>query len=509
MFSLQYSSFSKTLFKTTLLIGYRNIELKEHLVQVIQIRLEEAPRPEAGTKSAQKWNRQLSKHEWKLSKQLLDVLKPLQVATVALQSNDTPTISTVIPYVSTIIKDCEDIRDNSEEYAPIIRRVAKSIVVGIKRRFSSVLDNSLYAIATLVDPTTKHYFLRVVPDHAQEIVTKFVLDKIKDSTEVEDTDNSKKTKAVPSNDQPVHSFLDSRWNLCSSANTETASFDLTSYINEPCTQGVSHFMKRQPKALQELYTTICGIPATSSEVERLFSACGLVNSKLRCAMTSENVEKRCLLKKNSKVLSTFNMQSAYPKSTPKITNWTTLLPKFKRSYFPDDNEEEQSKEESELQESLVNSESSGEDEDEIIPPEELQSPGYWHKSSKPKCFWNGVRVFNQQQKDSDNGPVRRSKRKRGDEDDEGEERKRRRTLLPCLVTPKVENRVSIHFTNDCECKKPIVECTCDLWYDGTITSICETNVEGERLFAVYFDCGEEEEHAWKIAGPNIDWAFLK
>lgn len=49
------------------------------------------------------------------------------------------------------------------------------------------------------------------------------------------------------------------------------------------------FVQRQPVALQNLYFAICGIPAATSEVERLFSLCGHINSPRRSSFAPEHL----------------------------------------------------------------------------------------------------------------------------------------------------------------------------------------------------------------------------
>lgn len=288
----------------------RNLELKTEICDIIGYRRHDEPCPES-EKERQKWNRRLSKEEWDLSQELRALLALPHQAVIAFQAQEKPTLSQVAPFVVAIRATCNKIRD-LETKPPVIRKTAMSIASGLKARFSSVLDNPIYSIATLVDPDTKCWFASL-PQHVAQIVKDFVSSKIAVS-------EANRANPTPAN-HPLHGVL------CASVTTNSIPFDLNQYIHSPFVPPVAQFFASQPSVFQELYLSICGIPAASSEIERLFSTCGYVNSKLRCSMKSENVEQRSLLKKNTAVIEEFERREhSYPTSTPKLVDWVISLP---------------------------------------------------------------------------------------------------------------------------------------------------------------------------------------
>lgn len=56
----------------------------------------------------------------------------------------------------------------------------------------------------------------------------------------------------------------------------------------------------------------------------------------------------------------------------------------------------------------------------------------------------------------------------------------------------------------------ILECSCDLWFLGRVTSEAESRTPLESIvFAVRFIDGDEEEIEWEIKGTNNWWATQK
>lgn len=464
--------------------------MRQEICEIIGIREPHEACPDNG-KSAQKWSRRLTVQEWQISEELLKILVPLNVANKEFQSNTSPTISLVMPYIEKIRRHCTNIHKDLS-ISSVIRQVANVISVEVGRRFSVVFTNPIYAIATLVDPLTKKFFKPYIPFAVRDDVEKFVLSKIKESNEGLEANSS-----VPA----LHSFLDD-------TDSETPIFNLDRYLSEQVSPDeVPSFLARQPKALQELYISICGIPAASSEVERLFSTCGQINSKLRCSMSSQNLEDRSLLKKNALSLAAFS-ENRYPESTPKLANWLSSIPQLEQTFFAkddsdksDDKKSDEDGENDEWDEMKKSIGSESEGEEELIVPEELQSGEWWVGSNASKNFNKGVRDLGTQKGEEEGS--RGTKRKRGDEETRPVKRRKMESLTK---PPRLGSRVWVHFTKDCDCGKPIVECDCEQWYDGTVLEELPKRDNGDRVFYVDFDCGDEDFIKWKADAPNDFWA---
>lgn len=479
-----------------ILISFRNLELQNEISEIVGIRDVDEKCPE-NPQSARKWCRRLTQSEWNVSRDLLEALAPLNVTTQNLQATNTPTISIVIPYIEMIRRQCLTIQ-NTESKSPIVRKVAKAIYVGINKRFSPVFLNPIYAIATLIDPLTKRFYTSYVPSSVRDVVKKFLLSKI--AEESENVQPAIKTFAS------LHSLLEQ--NRDPHLSCDIPSFKLDAYLSEPVTSDqVPSFLARQPKVLRDLYLSICGIPAASSDVERLFSTCGIINSKLRCSMDPRNVEDRALLKKNASNLSDF-AENTYPASTPKLTNWLGSLPQLQSPFYPFEDDTDEGKDEWEMEERNVESDSEGEDEKLAV--NELRQDEWWVQTNATKSFSQSMKEFEAQlQTEPDQRTTRNGlKRKRG-EDDTRIVKRRKIERQGLTRPPKLGQKVMIHYTTDCKCKKPPLECDCDLWYEGTILEELPKDVNGDRVFYIDFECGDDDKIIWKMNEENDYWAQVK
>lgn len=307
-------------------ILFRNAYLKDEIIEMIGTRKVGEECPEAPKARAQ-WNRSLTDEEWDITEQLRVLLQMPHAAVIEWQYDTQPTISRVVPMVEAMIKICETTIADVKTH-PIIKSVARQLLNQLIERFS-ILDNPLYAIATLLDPTTKKYF-KFLPKHVVEFAETFVQEKLEEP-ELEIVVRQPATKKAR------RSLMDRVFDTSSSPlppPQDHSVFTIDAYLKTPFDEeeGVAAFLNQQPPAIKELYLSICGIPASSSEIERLFSTCGYINSKLRCSLKSENVEIRSLLKKNTAIVDIFLSNSInYPATTPKLCNWFRELPTYQ--YF--------------------------------------------------------------------------------------------------------------------------------------------------------------------------------
>lgn len=92
------------------------------------------------------------------------------MAMVAWQSNSEPTISQVAPFVIGMKRQCQPFLKS--KYS-VISRVARIFLQQLHIKFEPVLDRSIYALATFVDPQTKRLFL-LLPPHIQESVKTWI-----------------------------------------------------------------------------------------------------------------------------------------------------------------------------------------------------------------------------------------------------------------------------------------------------------------------------------------------
>ncbi|XP_026489384.2 zinc finger BED domain-containing protein 4 [Vanessa tameamea] len=99
--------------------------------------------------------------EWKVIECCIELLIPFEEATRELSSSHT-LISSVIPIIQILNKKVEDYLASSGDFNPI-RQAVRTLKTELTTKFSH-LDNSLYVIATYLDPRYKHKFLTPVTE---------------------------------------------------------------------------------------------------------------------------------------------------------------------------------------------------------------------------------------------------------------------------------------------------------------------------------------------------------
>ena len=116
------------------------VELKPALIQTL------SDLPEVGT--------EFTANDWDLMRKIIRVLKPFEEETRKLSKQDA-SISTVIPFVTMIIKSLED----TEEDRGVLtwKRALKK---NIETRFSEIESQKHYTMATILDSRYKHFFYR-------------------------------------------------------------------------------------------------------------------------------------------------------------------------------------------------------------------------------------------------------------------------------------------------------------------------------------------------------------
>lgn len=464
----------------------RNLELQKDICELVGYRKEGEVCP-TSEKGKQKWNRRLSEEEWSISAELLELLQlPYQIM-IDLQSETIPTLSRVAPAVVSLRTACQNLVRKFT--SAIARRVAASIFTSLNSRFSKALDQPIYSIATFVDPQTKHMF-RILPQSTRDCTVTFIRSMVDLS---EPTDESS---------EPVPVWFQADPSATRQRSNAISTFDVNLYLSSP-SGPVQASLPRQLPIIQDLYYELCGIPATSSDVERLFSTCGYVNSQRRCSLKPESVEQQSLLKKNARVIENFT-DALYPESTSKLTNWLDTLPTTMNiPFFNGDDDLSMAAflaEDADVSLMEAISASSSSDDSDLI-PNELSDP-YWSHSTRPHNFSQQVAAIQPG-----------TKRKRGNEDKENNEdrRKRQKTteFIP-VIYPSTGQRVYIHYTDDCVCGlNDKRKCTCDLWFAGVVQYREEDNKEGKQSFVVKFDDAEEAGITWEVEGKNDWWLTCK
>src|SRR5690606_5100262 len=163
-------------------------------------------------------------------------LKFCRAPMLAFQSNDSPTLSVVGPFVIAVIKNCRRVRD-SDTTLPPASKVASSIIRGIKARFAPVLDQAMYSVATLVDPFAKSWFTHL-PTHVQKDIRSFIVSKLD-------------LPPVPNRIQNQSPHMASLGQMLPcTLSVPTSQFDFDAYV-ATVPQSSAEFLAKQPAIIRE------------------------------------------------------------------------------------------------------------------------------------------------------------------------------------------------------------------------------------------------------------------
>jgi hypothetical protein len=221
------------------------------------------------------------------------------------QSSEVSTLSLVAPFILKLLKACAHIEKKTEFV--LVRSVSRKMAQLTKEKFSC-LNDLIYSLATFLDPRTKHLF-QDLPSSFQQNALEYVKEFASIPKPEEDARISKKRK--------LHSIADDEEdctaekeiladNSGEASELESAfdgfidemfenkkislpsEFDLKEYLDRHFSpeSGLTSWFSSLPPYFKELFLCICGIPAASSESERLFSVSGYINSKSRSSMLS-------------------------------------------------------------------------------------------------------------------------------------------------------------------------------------------------------------------------------
>jgi len=94
--------------------------------------------------------------EWKIIESCIELLKPFEEATRELSSSHA-LISSVIPIIQMLEKKVDDCLKRSHDFDPI-RQAVTTLKSELSTKFSNLVENNLYVIATYLDPRYKHKF---------------------------------------------------------------------------------------------------------------------------------------------------------------------------------------------------------------------------------------------------------------------------------------------------------------------------------------------------------------
>ena len=246
---------------------------------------------------------EFSNKEWELMEKVVKSLEPFAEATLKL-SKDDACISQVIPFIATIMVKLQV--NKSNDHGVIMHK--RELIEGMNERFSLIEHEEEYAYATILDPRYKcHVFRDATAAQVAKDGLKLKLEKLlRDERLSEEPPTTSTNNNAPhdlSFDEAMAKIINkSQSKVDVPSNTIKREVDdfFEFYINSPVEkddnpfgywQHLSESSRPVHQKLAQLASIYLTPPATTVDVERLFSTTGDILTNERNRMNPETVDK--------------------------------------------------------------------------------------------------------------------------------------------------------------------------------------------------------------------------
>ena len=243
--------------------------------------------------------------DWTLIEQLVEILKPFQIATEVMSGDKYPTVSIVKPL---LYKLCENTLSLNDSDSSTVKAVKQSIKKDLQSRYTGAAIQRLLNVSTYLDPRYKE-----LPFLA-EVVKRQMKDDVEDELlAMETTEDSQLTQdQAPPSKRPkqssgaVSKLLGDLFEVSASAPlySEAVTKEMELYKTEQLLELDSDPLQWWHERMS-IYPIMCKLAqktfsfvATSVPSERLFSSAGNVITEKRSCLTPEHADQLIFLFEN-------------------------------------------------------------------------------------------------------------------------------------------------------------------------------------------------------------------
>ena len=264
----------------------------------------------------------LQPQDWEVLKNVRTLLYKFANYTNVVGGEQYTTLSLVIPYYIELQHHLEDMMKIDK-----LQSVSKIMALELERRFSNLLDpahenhNSLYMVATLLDPRFKNLLEKEHIAYARKECIKLLCNGDYESDSENAASSSQPVPSVleasESDDEPANKRFRYVFDIMDKKATEKKEvakrqpnlpeLQLDCYIHttartryDPDSDPILFWIQSRESYtfLAPFAIDILAAPSSSAPVERTFSTAGIATSGRRNRLAKDNLEKEVLLKKN-------------------------------------------------------------------------------------------------------------------------------------------------------------------------------------------------------------------
>ena len=269
----------------------------------------------------------MTDNSWAIMENIISVLKPFYVATSVMSSEEYPTLSVILPILTSLLRN--HLHDNEADCAAVASY--KTVVKKqLTKRYDIDNPNSTIMLASFLDP--RHKRLLFLSDQQRESVHTMALEKLNSgSAQGQDggastSPDTESTSDVQPNEGALSFLLGSFYEDetdCAIVTPKTSQEELDMYNHlKPVSGGMNPFKWWAVNAtsfprLAALARSILCIPGTEVPSERVFSAAGGTVSKRRTLLSPSTVDKLVFLHKFG--MQESKLQKAQIRGLPVVT----------------------------------------------------------------------------------------------------------------------------------------------------------------------------------------------
>ena len=283
----------------------------------------------------------LSASEWRMMKELVEILKPLEEATRELSTEQRVSCSKVIPLLNALLfelrKNVVDDDENHETQVPNddetqvpesqgssvpnseeSQQVVTGLIASIERRWLNYEDDKIYSICSLLDPRFKEVcFTSSALVRAKRLLLTIMRTIMRVDTSVDPVSSSASVVTDAENDQEdvpankkkcLWDSFDEELKKKKSTHLSTAQDKDEQELSLYCSaeyidrkeDPLSWWRKNKSRfpTLTKIAREYLAIPAMSTPSERIFSAAGYISCQRRSRLSGENLNQLVFLNKN-------------------------------------------------------------------------------------------------------------------------------------------------------------------------------------------------------------------
>lgn len=245
----------------------------------------------------------LTQEEWSIITDLTNFLTPLEEASREFEAEKHVTASLALPILHSLFSEFPE--TSSAAFETPCQIFKHKMATALRERFSQVLSDELYQVATLLDPRYKAMLLKDKGfDEASALLLKFVKAFGSEKGGCSAVPAASSSQEPPSKKSRLWQKFDEKFPEQSRPKTDTPDEEINTYLLEAgqrrADDVLAYWNLKQSSfgSLSQLARKVLGVPLSSAPSERDFSVASNIITSRREKLQTKTVEMLVFLKEN-------------------------------------------------------------------------------------------------------------------------------------------------------------------------------------------------------------------